>query len=70
MDIRRYQKQDLQSAMNLINIHMAKLSKAMEINCYPEVCSALRAMQEECTNASKVAVTLSLSSHLETPERR
>lgn len=69
MNIQRYQKQDLQSAMNLINTHIAKLSKAMETNSYPDACSALRAMQEECTNASKVAVTLSLSSHLNDQRR-
>jgi hypothetical protein len=70
MEAQRYQQQDLQAAMNLINIHMAKLTKAVETNRYPEACSALRAMQDECTNASKVAATLSLSSHLTNTERR
>lgn len=64
MDVQRYQKQDLSAAMNLMNIHMAKLTKAVESNSYPEACSALRAIQDECNNASKVAATLSLSSHL------
>lgn len=69
MDVQLYQKQDLQSAMNLMNIHMAKLTKAVEKNSYPDACSALRAMQDECTNASKVAVKLSLNSHLNDQRR-
>lgn len=69
MDIQRYQKQDLQSAMNLMNIHMAKLSKAVEKNSYPDACSALRAIQEECINASQMAITLSLNSHLNDQRR-
>ncbi|OZY84849.1 hypothetical protein CBP51_16950 [Cellvibrio mixtus] len=69
MDVQRYQKQDLSAAMNLMNIHMAKLTKAVESNSYPEACSALRAIQDECNNASKVAATLSLSSHLNDQRR-
>lgn len=69
MDVQRYQKQDLSAAMNLMNIHMAKLSKAVESNSYPEACSALRAIQDECNNASKVSATLSLSSHLNEQRR-
>lgn len=69
MDVQRYQKQDLSAAMNLMNIHMAKLTKAVEANRYPEACSALRALQDECNNASKVAATLSLSSHLNDQRR-
>ena len=69
MDVQRYQQQDLQAAMSLINIHMAKLTKAVESNRYPEACSALRAMQDECNNATKVAGALSLSSHLKEQRR-
>lgn len=69
MDVQRHQKQDLSAAMNLMNIHMAKLTKAVESNSYPEACSALRAIQDECNNASKVAATLSLSSHLNDQRR-
>lgn len=69
MDVQHYQKQDLSAAMNLMNIHMAKLTKAVEENHYPEACSALRAMQDECNNASKVAATLSLSSRLNVQRR-
>lgn len=69
MDVQRYQQQDLSAAMNLMQIHMAKLTKAVETNRYPEACSALRAIQDEVTNASKVAATLSLSSHLNDQRR-
>lgn len=69
METQRYQKNDLQSAMKLINIHMTRLSKAVESNSYPAACSALRAMQDECKNASKVAATLSLNSHLNDKRR-
>lgn len=69
MEIQRYQKHDLQSAMKLINIRMTKLNSAIESNNYPEACSALRAMQDECSNASKMAATLSLSSHLNSLRR-
>lgn len=69
MEVQRYQKHDLQSAMKLINIHMTKLNSAIESNNYPEACSALRAMQDECSNANKMAATLSLSSHLNSLRR-
>lgn len=69
MDAQRYQKQDLSAAMNLISIHMAKLSKAVESESYPDACSALRAIQDECNNASKVAGNLSLRSHLDNQRR-
>lgn len=69
MDVRSYQQKDLSAAMNLMQIHMAKLTKAVETNRYPEACSALRAMQDEVNNASKVAATLSLSSHLNDQRR-
>lgn len=70
MDVQRYQKQDLSAAMNLMSIHMAKLSKAVDSSNYPDACSALRAMQDECVNASRVAGTLSLSAHLNNNQRR
>lgn len=69
MDVQRYQQQDLSAAMNLMNIHMAKLTKAVDENHYPEACSALRAMQDEINNATKVAAALSLSSHLNNQRR-
>lgn len=69
MDIHRYQKQDLQAAINLMNIHIVKLTKAVEQNSYPDACSALRAMETECNHASEVAVSLSLNSHLNEQRR-
>jgi hypothetical protein len=64
-----YKKEDLSAAMNLMNIHLAKLSKAVESESYPDACSALRAIQDECNNASRVAGNLSLRSHLDNQRR-
>ena len=70
MGILGYQHKDLEASKNLMDIHLAKMQKAMDSANYPEACSAIRAMVDECNNASRVAMTLSLSSHLNNPERR
>lgn len=64
-----FKHSDLVAAKKLLEIHMTKLEKAVQFNSYPDACSALRAMQEECSNASKVAVALSLNSHLTDQQR-
>jgi len=72
MGLLGYKKADLQASINLMNIHLAKLNKAIDGDDenYPEACSAIRAIQDECANASRVAATLSLSAHLHSNQRR
>jgi hypothetical protein len=60
-----YTYSDLVAAKNLLNLHMAKLQKAVDANDYPTVCSALRAMQDECENGGRIAAQLSLRNHLD-----
>lgn len=64
-----YKKADLEASANLLNIHVAKLQKALEKNNFAEACSSIRAMQDECSNASRVAGTLSTSAYLNDQRR-
>lgn len=64
-----YKKADLEASANLLNIHTAKLNKALENGNYAEACSSIRAMQDECINAGRVASSLSTGSHLNDQRR-
>lgn len=64
-----FKHSDLVAAKKLLDIHMAKLEKAIVVENYAEACSALRATQEECTNAISVAASLSLGAHLQHQRR-
>ena len=54
-----YQKVDLVAAQHLLTIHTAKLTKAIEVENFAEACTAIRAIEDECANASRIAATLS-----------
>lgn len=57
-----YTKADLVAAQNLLNIHNAKLKKAVDSENFAEACSAIRAIEDECEHASRIAATLSFKS--------
>lgn len=65
-----YQHADLVAAKKLIDIHIAKLDKAIVLENYAEACSALRAVQDNCNHALQVSARLSLHSHLHNDQRR
>jgi hypothetical protein len=54
-----YLKADLVAAQHLLAIHTAKLTKAVESDNFAEACTAIRAIEDECANASRIAATLS-----------
>lgn len=64
-----FKHSDLVAAKKLLDIHMAKLEKAIVVENYAEACSALRATQDECNNAISVAASLSLGAHLQHQRR-
>lgn len=64
-----YKKADLEAAANVLSIQLAKLNKALAAEDYPAACSSIRALQSECDNASRVAVTLSTSAYLNDQRR-
>jgi|GEM_PF-1322960 len=57
-----YKKADLQAAQQMLHTHIAKLYQAIEDNQYPNACSAIRAIEDECKNASRIAMVLSYNS--------
>lgn len=59
-----YSKKDLCASRDMLQVHFARLNKAIASNNYALCCAAVRAIQDECTNASRVAATLSLSDNL------
>lgn len=61
-----YKKSDMQAAMAMMDIHVAKLKKALSLENYSDACSALRAIEDECINASRISAGLSLNPHLQT----
>lgn len=60
-----YKPADVEAAENLMQIHLAKLTKAREAGDWPAACSAIRALGAECDHASRIATTISLHSHLD-----
>jgi hypothetical protein len=57
-------KKNLDSARHLLQVHFAKLNKAIDSANYSECCAALRAIEDEAQNALTIATKLSLDSHL------
>lgn len=57
-----YKHEDMLAAFNLLNIHTLKLGKALDVNNYAEACRAIRAIEDECANASRIAAVLSFKS--------
>lgn len=57
-----YTKDDLIAAKKRLDIHNSKLTKAIESENFAEACSAIRAIEDECEHASRIAATLSFKS--------
>lgn len=58
--VNSYQKSDLVAIQKVLAIHNAKLVKAIDSDNFAEACSAIRAIENECLHASRIAGALSL----------
>lgn len=65
-----YKQNDLVATTQLVQEYNEKLKEAIQLENYAEACSTLRAIQDECNYALRVAACLSLESHLHNDQRR
>lgn len=56
---------DLEASQNMLQLQMAKLNKAITAQAWPEACASLRALRDECDNATQIAGSLGLSAHID-----
>ncbi len=63
-------KDDLLAAKKALEDHLEVLKVTIEFEKYSESCRALRALQDECNNALRIAGSLSLEAYLHNDKRR
>jgi hypothetical protein len=65
-----YQKLDIEQAHRMFTLHLAKMAKSISTENYAETCTAVRAIQDECDNALRVAGVLSFKARNNEPAAR
>lgn len=54
-----YKPADAYAALKMIEVHKAKLHKAMTAKNWADACAALRALEADCAHAGRVTAALS-----------
>ena len=65
-----YSKKDIDIRVGRIQAKLVQLEKFAQQQNWPQACSTIRAIEDECRHTSRVAGALSLNQHLQLPQSR